>query len=316
MSKSTEELLEELEQEKAKYAELEMIHNNIVEHSTEIENEVSQMNQTLNEILNNLKRYLSPQLFELVTGNKGDQQLSYKRVKLTVFFSDIVGFTTITDSIEAETLSDCLNKYLDMMSQIAQKYGATIDKFIGDAIMIFFGAPQFESDEAHARKCVEMALEMMDTLDIVNEYWHSSGIKQRLQIRVGINTGYCTVGNYGSNERMDYTIVGGPVNVASRLEHFATPGTIAISGSTKSLIESSIETKPLGEIHVKGVHTAIDVYQVIGKHKKWNFKENPYFRETEDGFHLKPLKYDLNSTIEEKKAIIEALKNALEKVYS
>ncbi|TGN17324.1 adenylate/guanylate cyclase domain-containing protein [Leptospira idonii] len=310
---SSEDLQAQLSEEQAKYAELEVLYQNIIDHSTEVENELLENNNKIQMFLDRMRRYLSPQLYEMITGSKEDEaSISYQRRKLTIFFSDIVGFTTITDSIEPEILSDCLNKYLDVMSSIAIKYGGTIDKFIGDAIMIFFGAPVFENDTAHALNCVKMAIEMRDSLPALDEYWRKSGINHNLTCRIGINTGYVTVGNFGTNERMDYTIIGGPVNVASRLEHASEPGGILISNATKSLIDEFIETKAKGEIVVKGVHTPIETYQVIGLKNEQEKKENPFLKFDGEGFLLKPLHFDKISTDPEERRLMRyALEKAL-----
>ncbi|BDA77477.1 hypothetical protein LPTSP3_g04070 [Leptospira kobayashii] len=311
---SGEDLQALLEEEQAKYAELEVLYQNIIDHSTEVENELLENNKKIQMFMDRMRRYLSPQLHEMITGSKEDETSinSYQRRKLTIFFSDIVGFTTITDSIEPEILSDCLNKYLDVMSSIAIKYGGTIDKFIGDAIMIFFGAPVFENDTAHALNCVKMAIEMRDSLPALDEYWRKSGINHSLTCRIGINTGYVTVGNFGTNERMDYTIIGGPVNVASRLEHASEPGGVLISNATKSLIDEFIETRPKGEIVVKGVHTPIETYQVIGLKENQEKKENPFLKFDNNGFLLKPLHFDKISTdLEERRLMRFALEKAL-----
>ncbi|PJZ47264.1 adenylate/guanylate cyclase domain-containing protein [Leptospira brenneri] len=302
-----------LEEERAKYAELEVLYQNIIDHSTEIENELLENNKTIQMYLDRMRRYLSPQLYEMVTGGtEGETSISHQRRKLTIFFSDIVGFTTITDSIEPEILSDCLNKYLDVMSSIAIKYGGTIDKFIGDAIMIFFGAPSFENDKTHALNCVKMAIEMRDSLPALDEYWRKSGINHNLTCRIGINTGYVTVGNFGTNERMDYTIIGGPVNVASRLEHASDAGEILISNATKSLIDEFIDTKPKGEIVVKGVHTPIETFQVVGLKNDHEKKENPFLKFDNEGFLLKPLHFDkLSTNPEERRLMQHALEKAL-----
>ncbi|EOQ95412.1 adenylate/guanylate cyclase catalytic domain protein [Leptospira wolbachii serovar Codice str. CDC] len=301
-----------LEEERAKYAELEVLYQNIIDHSTEIENELLENNKKIQTILDRMRRYLSPQLYEMITGAEVETSISHQRRKLTIFFSDIVGFTTITDSIEPEILSDCLNKYLDVMSSIAIKYGGTIDKFIGDAIMIFFGAPSFDTDKVHALNCVKMAIEMRDSLPSLAEYWKKSGINHNLTCRIGINTGYVTVGNFGTNERMDYTIIGGPVNVASRLENASDAGEILISNATKSLIDEFIDTKPKGEIVVKGVHTPIETFQVIGLKNDQDKKENPFLKFDTDGFLLKPLHFDKLSTNPEERRLMQyALEKAL-----
>lgn len=179
-------------------------------------------------------------------------------------------------------------------------------------LCIFFGAPSFDTDKVHALNCVKMAIEMRDSLPSLAEYWKKSGINHNLTCRIGINTGYVTVGNFGTNERMDYTIIGGPVNVASRLENASDAGEILISNATKSLIDEFIDTKPKGEIVVKGVHTPIETFQVIGLKNDQDKKENPFLKFDTDGFLLKPLHFDKLSTNPEERRLMQyALEKAL-----
>ena len=262
-----------------------------------------------------MKKFLSPQLYSRITGTEGEMSLSNnRRKKLTIFFSDLVGFSSITDSVEPEVLSNCLNYYLDEMSKIAMKYDGTIDKFIGDAIMIFFGDAEGGSDEEYAKRCVKMALEMQEGMRWVNEYWSRTGISRPLQMRIGINTGYTTVGNYGTEERMDYTIIGGQVNIAARLESYANAGTIVMADSTKTLISDEIDTEPLGEVAVKGVHAPIVVHRAVEvKGNQKSSSGGKYLYQKEDGgFILDKVVYEKEkASLDEKKEMISSLKEAL-----
>ena len=200
-------------------------------------------------------------------------RLQSYRKKLTIFFSDIKDFTRLTDTLEPETLTSIINTYLDEMAAIALRHGGTIDKYIGDAIMIFFGDPETRGEKEDALACVKMAIEMREHMKKVhNENLIPSGTPP-LQIRMGINSGYCTVGNFGSEERLDYTIIGGPVNLASRLESQAEPNEILISRSTYALIKDEIASEERGEITVKGIARPVQIYQVVDLWK--NFKKGP-----------------------------------------
>ena len=126
------------------------------------------------------------------------------------------------------------------MSKIALRYGGTIDKFVGDAILIFFGDPETKGEKEDAHSCVLMALEMQERMHHLKNLWEDQGITNPLEIRIGINTGYCNVGNFGSKNRLDYTIIGGEVNLASRLESNAMAGQILISQETYALIKKHI----------------------------------------------------------------------------
>jgi adenylate cyclase len=185
-----------------------------------------------------------------------------------VFFSDIAGFTETTDKLESEELTALLNHYLTEMSQIALSYGATIDKYVGDAIVIFFGDPETQGVREDALACVRMAIAMRERMRELSQFWRYSGIENPLRCRIGINTGYCTVGNFGSEDRMDYTIIGGGVNLASRLETSADPGEILISYETYAHVRKEIHCEEHGELAVKGLAYPVATYRVIDSHAK------------------------------------------------
>ena len=210
-----------------------------------------------------MAKYLSPQIHEQIFSGKQNAEVKSNRKKLTVFFSDIVGFTSISDELESEEITNLLNFYLNEMSNIALEYGGTIDKYIGDAVMIFFGDPDSLGIEQDARKCIEMAVAMQKKMNELIGYWGKSfGLKNDLQIRIGINTGFCTVGNFGSDDRLDYTAVGATVNLASRLEGAAAPGSILVSEDTFLLVKSLFSFKEPREIDVKGLLRKIKLYEV------------------------------------------------------
>ena len=252
-----------------------------------------------------LSKYLSPQVYDSIFSGKQNVKIEAYRKKLTVFFSDIKGFTELTDRLEPEVLSSLLNSYLNEMSKIALKYGGTIDKFVGDAILIFFGDPESKGDREDANACVLMALEMRERMKYLRKLWEDQGISKPLNIRIGINTGYCNVGNFGSEERLDYTIIGGEVNLASRLESKADSGQILISHETYALIKKQIVCEKKEEINVKGIAHKIQTYQVIETEKDKKNKKNS-FREEYDGFSLA---VDLSRS--EKKKVVSSLKRAL-----
>ncbi len=148
------------------------------------------------------------------------------------FFSDIVDFTATTDDLESEELTSLLNHYLTEMSKIALEHGATIDKFIGDAFLAFFGDPETRGVKEDAMACVNMAIAMQRRMRELQFEWRDAGLEKPFQLRIGVNTGYCTVGNFGSEDRMDYTIIGNEVNLASRLQSNTEPGSILVSHET------------------------------------------------------------------------------------
>ena len=262
----------------------------------------------IEELASKLSKYLSPQVYRSIFSGQKNVQIEANRKKLTVFFSDIKDFTELTDRLEPEVLSSLLNSYLNEMSKIALKYGGTIDKFVGDAILIFFGDPETNGEKADATSCVLMALEMRERMKFMRQIWEDEGISKPLNIRIGINTGYCNVGNFGSEDRLDYTIIGGEVNLASRLESNASVGQILVSHETYSLIKNSITCEEREEINVKGLAHKVRTYQVIDKKEK-NEKGVTKFKDNYEGFSL-----SIDLDVSRKAEVIASLKNALAKI--
>jgi len=187
------------------------------------------------------------------------------RKKITVFFSDIEGFTSLMDNLEEETVTAILNEYLNTMAQIAIEHGGTVDKFMGDGIMVFFGDHESQGTRKDALCCVRMALEMRRSLNCLRVKWRQDGIFSDLHIRIGIHTGYCTVGNFGSEDRMDYTAIGSTVNIASRLEGKASRDGILISLDTFRLILDQLQCVEQAPVEVKGIKRPIENYLVVGE---------------------------------------------------
>jgi len=232
------------------------------------EQELADKSNALEQLSSQLAKYLSPQVYESIFTGRQEVKVASCRKKLTVFFSDIAGFTETADRLESEELTQLLNHYLTEMARIALDHGATIDKYVGDAIIIFFGDPESRGVREDALSCVNMAIEMRDRLRELESVWRDSGIERPLKCRIGINTGYCTVGNFGSEDRMDYTIIGGGVNLASRLEQAATPGEILISYETYALVKDEIDCQEHGEMTVKGIAYTVATYQVVERYAK------------------------------------------------
>jgi PAS domain S-box-containing protein len=228
-----------------------------------LNDEVKTKNEQLQALSNKLAKYLSRQVYKNIFEGKSEVRIESYRKKLTVFFSDIQGFTELTDRVESEVLTGALNRYLNEMSKIALDHGGTIDKYIGDAIMIFFGDPETLGEKEDALACVKMAIDMKKKLLDMRREWDELGVMRPLSVRMGINTGFCTVGNFGSEERLDYTIVGGTVNLASRLESAAAADEILISQDTFALIKDKVACKPKSEIMVKGIAYPVMTYGVI-----------------------------------------------------
>ncbi|MGA8996888.1 MAG: adenylate/guanylate cyclase domain-containing protein, partial [Pseudolabrys sp.] len=228
------------------------------------EQDLTEKSNALAELSSKLAKYLAPQVYDSIFSGQQDVKIVSKRKKLTVCFSDLVGFTEITDKMESEDLTHLLNHYLTEMSKIALQYGATIDKYVGDAIVMFFGDPATLGVKEDALACVQMALAMQKRVGELAHEWGNMGIATPLRCRIGIHTGYCTVGNFGSDDRMDYTMVGGTVNLASRLEHEAPPGGVLISFETYALVKDNVRCEERGHVQVKGIAEPVATYAVIG----------------------------------------------------
>jgi class 3 adenylate cyclase/HAMP domain-containing protein len=229
----------------------------------EREADLTEKSAALQHLSNQLAKYLSPQVYESIFQGRQEVKVTSSRKKLTVFFSDIEGFTETAERMESEELTSLLNNYLTEMSQIALDHGATIDKYMGDAILAFFGDPESRGVKQDAIACVKMAIAMGNRMHELQNDWRKAGIERPLKCRTGIHTDYCTVGNFGSESRMDYTIIGRAVNTAARLESAAEPGKILISYETFSQVSDQIRCESRGQVNVKGMSHPINVYAVI-----------------------------------------------------
>ena len=227
-----------------------------------------------------------------------------------MFFSDIADFTETTDKLESEELTNLLNQYLTEMSKIALAHGATIDKYIGDAIMLFFGDPKTEGVKQDAKNCVLMAIAMQRRMSELQVEWREAGLERPFQLRIGINTGFCTVGNFGSEDRMDYTIIGNEVNLASRLQSHAEVGGILISHEIYSLVKDIVAATEQTPVHAKGFVEPIRNYKVLGRYDDL-VQQGQIIREERDGlrFLLDLQKHDRASAIEALEKILWRLRS-------
>lgn len=209
-----------------------------------------------------ISRYISPQIYTSIFSGRKDVTIHTERKKLTIFFSDIQNFTATTERLQPELITQLLNEYFTEMSKIALEHGGTIDKFIGDAMLIFFGDPETKGDAADAQACLKMAWSMQRRLAELNVVWRAAGIEEPFRARMGINSGYCNVGNFGSADRMDYTIIGAEANLAARLQSIAEPGKIVISYETYALVRGSVVAHELPAITMKGISREVVPYTV------------------------------------------------------
>ena len=224
--------------------------------------QLASTNAFLGSVSAKISKYLSPQIYDGIFSGKRDVAIATERKKLTIFFSDIKDFTATTERLQPEELASLLNEYLTDMSEIALRYGATIDKFIGDAILAFFGDPHTQGVAEDAKAAVRMAIDMQRRLAALNAKWRDRGVEQPFRVRMGLNTGFCNVGNFGSSARMDYTIIGAEANLAARLQSIAEPGSIVISFETYALVRDLVRARPLPPISMKGIGRQVVPYVV------------------------------------------------------
>jgi len=270
---------------------------------------IAQKNKALDALATKLSKYLSPQIYHSIFTGAQNVEIASSRKKLTIFFSDIMNFTETTDKLESEDLTNLLNRYLTEMTNIALEHGATIDKYIGDAIMVFFGDPDSRGVKEDARACVRMAIAMLKRLSELRTEWLELGAEQPFHLRMGINTGYVTVGNFGSDDRMDYTIIGSCVNATARLEFHAETDGILIGHETYSLVKDEVDTEEQQPIKVKGFAEPLRCYKVLGLYDDL-VGEGSVIREEQDGFKLllDLKKHDRAEAIAALQAIVARLK--------
>jgi class 3 adenylate cyclase len=226
--------------------------------------ELAEANDFLAGVSAKLAKYLSPQIYKSIFSGQKDVAIAAERKKLTIFFSDIKDFTALSERLQPEDLTALLNEYLTEMSAIALQHGGTVDKFFGDAILVFFGDPESKGVKEDARACLRMAVQMQRRLEELSAQWRQQGIERPFRARMGIHTGYCNVGNFGSNDRMDYTIVGAAANFAARLQSIAEPGGICLSYETYALVRDLVQAQPRDPVTVKGIGREIIPYMVKG----------------------------------------------------
>lgn len=211
-------------------------------------------------------RYVSPEYVSRLADDFESLELGGERTPITLLFSDIRGFTSLSERLPASDVIEMLNAYLDRMAEVVFRHGGTLDKFIGDAVMAFWGAPIAVED--HARRALDAALEMQDELDALNARWMEEGAPAQMAIGIGINTGEAVVGNIGSlTRKLDYTAIGDAVNLAARLESLnkSYETEILVSEHTVSAVGDGYDFRLVESVTVKGKTQAVNVYELRGR---------------------------------------------------
>ncbi|MFL6060542.1 MAG: adenylate/guanylate cyclase domain-containing protein [Marmoricola sp.] len=191
----------------------------------------------------------------------GDHTVDHpQRRKVTVFFSDVVGFTSMADRVDPEALADIVNEYLGALADLIERHGGTLNEFAGDGVMAIFGAPDEMDPEAQVTAALAAARELQTSLPEWSRSWYQHGILEDAKARVGINTGTVSVGTFGSAVRATYTGIGLQTNIAARVQAQAEPGGILLSNTSWHLVKDGVPCEPRGEVMVKGVHFPIGLY--------------------------------------------------------
>ena len=266
-------------------------------------------NEFLAALSMKISRYISPQVYKSIFSGAKDVTIQTERKKLTIFFSDIQNFTATTERLQPEMITQLLNEYFTEMSVIAAAHGGTVDKFIGDAMLIFFGDPDTKGDRADAEACLRMAWAMQGRLIELNWKWRGDGIEEPFKSRIGINSGYCNVGNFGSADRMDYTIIGAEANLAARLQAIAEPGRIVMSFETFALVRNIVSAHALPPITMKGISREVVPYLVDdianATNTTWTVVSEHL---TGLDLHLDPTQIDEGDNKRARAALVEAIK--------
>lgn len=214
------------------------------------------------KIENVLGKYISKDIKNKILKNKANIELGGKRAEISVMFADIRGFTTLSEKRKADEVSALLNEYFTELEPIINKYNGVINKFIGDAVLVVFGDPTI--DKNHAENAVKCAYELREKVKKIKERWITEG-KPKIDIGIGINTGEAFIGNVGTNNRFEYTVIGDAVNIASRIEDYNKiyKTHILISENTYSKISQIVDVIKIREVTIKGKVKKINIYEVL-----------------------------------------------------
>ena len=218
--------------------------------------------QTIQNRLEKFRALVTPFVSPEFISSEGDLA-GYTRKRLTVLFVDLEGFTRLMDTADEFLVAGMLNRYFEVMTEVATEYGGTINKFMGDGVMVFFGDAGSKGVVMDAKAGVEATVEMRARFKLLSRQWQGAG-GAPLYLRMGIHTGYCLLGNFGCAARRDYTALGSVVNLASRLEGLARRGEILISADTRRLVAPFIDCTDRGRMAVKGFSAPISTFSVDG----------------------------------------------------
>ena len=265
---------------------------------------LTKSNNQLSALTRNLARFVPETVVDSLM-KSGDEQLAgTKRRQLTVFFSDIVGFTGMTEQLEPEELSQLLMDYFSEMNKLCARWGGTLDQFIGDAILIFFGAPKSKGGQSDARNAVGMAIEMQARLKALRVKWADEGLDPPLHVRMGLATGYATVGNFGSETRLHYTAIGNAVNAASRIQDLAPPDGILIDSDTNALVQDEVSCQRRDAVTLRGQKHPVQLFEVTAGQET---RSHEFVVGSSDGFRI----FLDSAVLSDRQQALELLKQAI-----
>lgn len=236
----------------------------IVVHRVRVHLELAESRRKLQALNRDLATFVSPNVAAGLKSGVVRAEVANRRRDITVFFSDIAGFTPQTEAIDPVQMTLLLNAYFGRMSEIAELHEGTLDKFIGDAAMVLFGAPATRGAQADAQACIAMGQEMQRALDELRGDWRACGIAEPLRVRMGVASGECTVGSFGSARKLEYTAFGSVVNLAARLQAHARPGQLLVSEATHQLLGNRFATVAQPPLTVKGFAAPVVTYEIAG----------------------------------------------------
>lgn len=221
---------------------------------------IEDQRQALEQVSGVLRRYVPPAVVERVAVGDIASIEAPRRARVTVLFADIVGFTSLADRLDAESLAQMVNEYMAAMAEAVERHGGTLNEYAGDGMMALFGAPLDLSVEDQVLCAVTAARDIQSRMPELNERWQRLGIGEPFQIRIGINTGVVSVGSFGSEGRMTYTAIGLQTNIAARIQAQCQPGEILLSGSSWHAVKHVLPCEPRGELECRGVHFPVQVF--------------------------------------------------------
>ncbi|MDF1657674.1 MAG: adenylate/guanylate cyclase domain-containing protein [Verrucomicrobiales bacterium] len=221
--------------------------------------QIAQARDETGRTLRALKKYVSPSVAERALREETFSRIEPERREITVFFSDIRGFTNWSEKKEPEEVTMVLNDYLKSMTEIVDHFGGTLDKFVGDCVMVIFNSP--DACENHPVRAVEMAVAMQERIQELSDLWRKEG-RDPIDVGMGISTGFATVGNFGSEAYSDFTAIGNCVNLAARVESESEAGEILVSEATKRHLEDAFETLERGVRQLKGIREPVKLYSI------------------------------------------------------